>query len=456
MLEGDIAEPQLRAVDATIWLGWRAIAASILHSAASLTFQAEEADGEPWRSNVEGTRHVLDVCRQAGIRQCHHVSTAYVCGTRRGRILETELDVGQQPGNDYERSKIDGRKRSPGGRLLRPGDGLSAVDHRRRFANRLHDFVPRLLYAAAGGPLAAANRPLGNDFQRRLAGRDRAGWPRTQEPGAGRVGFGGDDRPGDARGVPRPDLSSDQSQAGHGRGDAGGDREILAELVYTGKVDGGKANGHGQADRRPSDDFLASFREQMKVYQSYWSDDPQFDSTATAACAARFALSGNHARGDEPAGSLRDRREFWLAARSVDRAAIMRSVASKWLSRWLRLPATADAQSWKCRHGELGPCGAEAMSVCKSPVGAAASGTWFSIEDGWWPRGVGLRGDGAGPTCYLTSATFARLAHGDLSWEDSINSGRLVVAGNSVHPWELARAFRTAGIATRVTTSTIL
>ena len=31
----------------------------------------------------------------------------------------------------------------------------------------------------------------------------------------------------------------------------------------------------------PSEDFLASFREQMKVYQSYWSDDPEFDSTAT-------------------------------------------------------------------------------------------------------------------------------------------------------------------------------
>jgi hypothetical protein len=58
--------------------------------------------------------------------------------------------------------------------------------------------------------------------------------------------------------------------------------------------------------------------------------------------------------------------------------------------------------------------------------------------------GVGLRGV-AGPTCYLTSATFAQLAHGGLSWEDSINSGRLVVAGNTVHPWELARAFRLLG-----------
>ncbi len=79
---------------------------SVLHSAASLTFQAEEAEGEPWRSNVEGTRHMLDVCRRSGIRHCHHVSTAYVCGDRRGRILESELDVGQQPVNDYEQSKL--------------------------------------------------------------------------------------------------------------------------------------------------------------------------------------------------------------------------------------------------------------------------------------------------------------------------------------------------------------
>jgi hypothetical protein len=34
------------------------------------------------------------------------VSSAYVSGLREGRILETELDVGQTPGNDYERSKI--------------------------------------------------------------------------------------------------------------------------------------------------------------------------------------------------------------------------------------------------------------------------------------------------------------------------------------------------------------
>ncbi len=36
-----------------------------------------------------------------------HVSTAYVCGERTGRVLESELDVGQAHRNGYERSKFE-------------------------------------------------------------------------------------------------------------------------------------------------------------------------------------------------------------------------------------------------------------------------------------------------------------------------------------------------------------
>src|SRR5262249_47432439 len=32
-----------------------------------------------------------------------------------------------------------------------------------------------------------------------------------------------------------------------------------------------------------SDDYVEAFREQMMIYRSYWSDDPEFDSTATQA-----------------------------------------------------------------------------------------------------------------------------------------------------------------------------
>jgi len=79
---------------------------SMLHSAAALKFH-EENDGEPWRTNVEGTRNALQLCRDAGIRKMHYVSTAYVCGTRSERIMEDDLDLGQSFRNDYERSKLE-------------------------------------------------------------------------------------------------------------------------------------------------------------------------------------------------------------------------------------------------------------------------------------------------------------------------------------------------------------
>jgi len=79
---------------------------SMLHSAAALKFH-EEDDGEPWRTNVGGTRHVLQLCRDTGIKKIHYVSTAYVCGTRTDRIMEDTLDLGQGFRNDYEKSKLE-------------------------------------------------------------------------------------------------------------------------------------------------------------------------------------------------------------------------------------------------------------------------------------------------------------------------------------------------------------
>jgi thioester reductase-like protein len=105
VLEGDITEPDL-GLDPR---GMRWVAENcdtMLHNAASLTFQSTSAQSEPWRSNVQGMRHVLELCRNAGIRKFQHVSTAYVCGLRQGRILESELDVGQKMSNDYEQSKL--------------------------------------------------------------------------------------------------------------------------------------------------------------------------------------------------------------------------------------------------------------------------------------------------------------------------------------------------------------
>jgi thioester reductase-like protein len=77
----------------------------VLHSAAALKFE-EEADGEPWRTNVTGTKHVLELCHDASIQHMHYVSTAYVCGDREERICEHEFDLGQGFRNAYEASKL--------------------------------------------------------------------------------------------------------------------------------------------------------------------------------------------------------------------------------------------------------------------------------------------------------------------------------------------------------------
>jgi thioester reductase-like protein len=78
---------------------------SVLHAAASLSFRATE-DGEPWRTNVEGTAALMGLCRRLGIARIHHVSTAFVCGRRTGLIRETDIDCGQDFHNPYEESKL--------------------------------------------------------------------------------------------------------------------------------------------------------------------------------------------------------------------------------------------------------------------------------------------------------------------------------------------------------------
>lgn len=120
VLEGDIAQPDL-GLDP---LGVRWVAeycTAVIHNAASLTFHSTSEDGEPWRSNVGGVKSVLDFCRNTRIRQLYHVSTAYVAGLRQGRVLESELDVGQEFSNDYEQSKLDAEK------LVREADFLDPV-----------------------------------------------------------------------------------------------------------------------------------------------------------------------------------------------------------------------------------------------------------------------------------------------------------------------------------------
>ncbi|MEU6370037.1 SDR family oxidoreductase [Streptomyces sp. NPDC046931] len=100
-ITGDINRPGLGLAS-----GDRHIVATadrIVHCAAVTDFGLPE---ERYESiNVTGAGHVLDLAL-AGRIPLVHVSTAYVCGERDGTAREDELDVGQRPGNGYEKSKL--------------------------------------------------------------------------------------------------------------------------------------------------------------------------------------------------------------------------------------------------------------------------------------------------------------------------------------------------------------
>jgi thioester reductase-like protein len=104
VLEGDLNAE--RCGLSTEQLGWlRRYCGRIVHSAASLQFIGADRSEEPWRTNVGGTTHVLEVSKVAEIRDFWHISTAYVSGLAKGVIPESPSTDAYGFRNDYEASK---------------------------------------------------------------------------------------------------------------------------------------------------------------------------------------------------------------------------------------------------------------------------------------------------------------------------------------------------------------
>jgi thioester reductase-like protein len=80
----------------------------MVHCAACTSFNPDQ-DETCWSVNYGGVKSVLAFVNGTDI-PLYHVSTAYVAGQRRGRVLETELDEGQDFSNTYERSKAASEK----------------------------------------------------------------------------------------------------------------------------------------------------------------------------------------------------------------------------------------------------------------------------------------------------------------------------------------------------------
>lgn len=426
VLEGGLSDPDLGLNERD--LAWaRENCTAFMHNAASLTFYATEPGGEPWLSNLEGTKNVLEFCRQAGIREFHHVSTAYVCGARRGRIFESELDVGQTHGNDYEVSKFQAETLVRQAEFLdqptvyRPGIILG--DSRDGFTTTFHGFyVPLHLVSSLITKTAGIDAPrdmvvLGI----KLASQ------RLREV----LNLHGHER---KNFVPVDWVSAAMAEIYANRANHGRTYhltppqpvpveifQIVMEkmfLKYTERTSKAKATNVNW------EEFEQHFLEQMGVYRSYWGDDPEFDcSNVLDACPnlpcpaldeemftrmCDFALSTNF-------GWPRPKQ----AVPAFDVHEHLRSLTD----------AYSAEQPVQNGRGRLG-----------LQVNGPGGGAW---ELKLHANRIVAANPGITPACtatfYLNSNTFERIATSSMSGEQAIRSGRVLVEGNGLPQPELAR-----------------
>jgi thioester reductase-like protein len=100
VVRGDACEPDLGLGSARAALAKRV--RSVVHAAASTRFDLELEAAR--RTNVAGSRHLLEFARASGAR-LHHVSTAYVAGERSGVLRVRDADGATGFHNTYETSK---------------------------------------------------------------------------------------------------------------------------------------------------------------------------------------------------------------------------------------------------------------------------------------------------------------------------------------------------------------
>lgn len=103
IIEGDIADPLagIRGAGAELLRGR---IDAVVHCAALAKFSVDHE--RLMTNNVRGTEEAYHLAIAMGAREFHDVSTAYVAGIRQGRVMEDDLDCGQDFHNEYEHSKL--------------------------------------------------------------------------------------------------------------------------------------------------------------------------------------------------------------------------------------------------------------------------------------------------------------------------------------------------------------
>jgi thioester reductase-like protein len=399
VISGDLREPNLGVSEVDrAWIG--AHCDAVLHSAASMVFRAQ-TDGEPNRTNVEGTRALLELCRDAGIRRFHHVSTAYLCGLRTGRVLETELDLGQELGNVYEASKLAAEKLIRDAQWLdqatfyRPASILG--DSRTGYTVQYHGFyLPLQLAYTMSGRIPPEE--MGDRFFRRLGLEGHEG--KNFVPAdwvAAAISYiylhpefhGGTYH-----------LSSPQPVR----------VQIIQQVIQDAIRGYSKRTTATRADERDLRACEQLFHQHMQIYQSHWRDDPEFDRTHADRVLAHL-----------PCPRMDYERMLQIARYPIEQnfatpkhVAVRVDCDVQALIDRLALPA-----------GNVGP---QVDGRLLLHVNGSGGGQWTLTLAG--SEVVAAQRGECGDTtnvCYLNTKTLGHLIQGDLTIDEAIRTGRLVL-----------------------------
>ena len=379
---------------------------SIVQNAASVTYYGSHPDEEPWRTNVGGTRNALEFCRRTGIRQYHHVSTAYVCGKRDGLVYEGELDEGQELNTDYERSKLEGEK------LIRAASHIDTPtiyraaiiigDSRTGHTSTFHGFyVPlKLVHTMFKhimlddfqvSPLQEAIKIEGSE-RKNLVPVDWISNVMTHV-------------------ITRPEL---HAQTYHLAPENPVTVNVMRDSMVQGfllfsdlSASADNGNGTWSFDQ---DEFVRYFRDQMSIYESYWKDDPEFDLTNTKRAAPH------------------------LPCPDVNGEMLIRlckyAIGSNF--GWPR-PTPIQIECDVQRHLERlfsTPHFPPALPAVGLQVNGPGGGQWEILLDEGRP--IAAR-PGLSPRCrntlYLNSNTFARLGRNELTVPESLQTAQTLIEG---------------------------
>ncbi len=276
VLEGDITQPSLGLnVDDLKWIDTHVD--SVLNNAASLSFESGDRNAEPWLSNVDALETMLKVCEQTSVCDFHHVSTSYICGLRQGRVFENDLNVGQEFGNDYERSKIQAEQMVRESTLFdektfyRPA--IIIGDSKTGFTTTFHGF-----YAV----LRLAHTLLRSEVGQQMQGEDNSKAPPV------RLNLRGDETknlvPVDWVSEVMAHILCHRELHGSTYHLTPGNRVTVSDLNNTIESCYGRSNttfsGKGEIENPTFIEKL--FYENMQTYETYWRDDPEFDSSNTS------------------------------------------------------------------------------------------------------------------------------------------------------------------------------